>query len=212
MQEKFFEDWTHDEHWGWQQNRGVVGHNLKIAWNLMRMQSLKAKDAYLKFAEKIASTIPSIGGDTQRHGWYDVMERVRQPGQDVHRFAWHDRKAWWQQEQGILAFLILHGSLKKDEYLKQARESAAFYNAWFLDHDSGGVYFNVLANGLPFLMALSASGQPLDCGLPSFELCYLAAHTNLLITQKPRDSITRRSRALSRHILRVTPDRSAVKR
>ena len=23
--------------WGWQQNRAVVGHNLKIAWNLMRI-------------------------------------------------------------------------------------------------------------------------------------------------------------------------------
>ena len=32
------------------------------------------------------------------------------------------------------------------------RESAAFYNAFFLDHDDGGVYFNVLANGLPYLM------------------------------------------------------------
>jgi hypothetical protein len=30
-----------------------------------------------------------------------------------------------------------------------ARESAAFYNAFFLDHDDGGVYFNVLANGIP---------------------------------------------------------------
>ena len=33
VQEKFNEDWSHDYHWGWQQNRGVVGHNLKIAWN-----------------------------------------------------------------------------------------------------------------------------------------------------------------------------------
>ena len=26
--------------WGWQQNRAVVGHNLKIAWNLMRIHSV----------------------------------------------------------------------------------------------------------------------------------------------------------------------------
>ncbi|MGE5764801.1 MAG: AGE family epimerase/isomerase, partial [Mycobacterium leprae] len=36
VQERFFEDWSHDTEWGWQQNRAVVGHNLKIAWNLMR--------------------------------------------------------------------------------------------------------------------------------------------------------------------------------
>ena len=32
------EDWSHDNSWGWQQDRAVVGHNLKIAWNLMRIQ------------------------------------------------------------------------------------------------------------------------------------------------------------------------------
>ena len=37
VQEKFYDDWSHDTTWGWQQNRGVVGHNLKIAWNLMRI-------------------------------------------------------------------------------------------------------------------------------------------------------------------------------
>jgi mannose/cellobiose epimerase-like protein (N-acyl-D-glucosamine 2-epimerase family)/anti-anti-sigma regulatory factor len=209
VQEKFFEDWSHDEHWGWQQNRGVVGHNLKIAWNLMRMQGLKAKPEYLEFAEKIAATMPAIGGDTQRHGWYDVMERKLQPGQSVHRFAWHDRKAWWQQEQGILAYLILHGSLRKDEYLKQARESAAFYNAFFLDHDAGGVYFNVLANGLPFLMGTERfKGSHSMSGYHSFELCYLAAvYTNLLITKKPLDLYFKpKPGALEDNLLRVAPD------
>jgi len=27
----FFDDWSKDQTWGWQQNRAVVGHNLKIA-------------------------------------------------------------------------------------------------------------------------------------------------------------------------------------
>ena len=43
VQEKFFEDWSHDHTHMWQQNRGVVGHNLKIAWNLMRMYGAKAE-------------------------------------------------------------------------------------------------------------------------------------------------------------------------
>jgi len=40
--------------------------------------------------------------------------------------------------------------------------AAAFYNAHFLDHDDGGVYFNVLANGLPFLMGERFKGFSLD--------------------------------------------------
>ncbi len=209
VQEKFFEDWSHDYNWGWQQNRGVVGHNLKISWNLMRMQSLKPKDAYLKFAEKIAEIMPTVGGDRQRHGWYDVMERLTYKDQDVHRYAWHDRKAWWQQEQGILAYLILHGSLDNDVYLKHARESSAFYSAFFLDHDSGGVYFNVLANGTPYLMGTERlKGSHSMSGYHSFELCYLASvYTNLLITKKPMDFYFKpKPGGFKDNILRVSPD------
>jgi mannose/cellobiose epimerase-like protein (N-acyl-D-glucosamine 2-epimerase family) len=152
VNEKFHEDWTPDHHWGWQQNRAVTGHNLKIAWNLMRINSAFADTRFVDLANKIAGIMPTVGNDLQRGGWYDVMERTLKPGQERHRFVWHDRKAWWQQEQAILAYLILAGIGGKQEHLKLARESSAFYNAWFLDQDSGGVYFNVLANGLPYLL------------------------------------------------------------
>ena len=158
-------DYTHM----WQQNRGVIGHNLKIAWNLMRMHGEKPKPEYEAFARKIAEVMPAIGGDPQRGGWYDVMERKLGPNEERHRFGFHDRKAWWQQEQGILAYLILRGVLGGEEYLKFARESSAFYNAFFLDHDDGAVYFNVLANGMPYLMGTERlQGQPLDERLPLF--------------------------------------------
>ena len=89
----------------------MVGHNLKIAWNLMRMHHLKPNDAYVALARKIADVMPGVGSDRQRGGWYDVVERVLDKGQECHRFVWHDRKAWWQQEQAILAYFILAGSL-----------------------------------------------------------------------------------------------------
>ena len=99
VQEKFHEDWTPDRTWGWQQNRGVVGHNLKIAWNLTRIKSAFNEEGYSDFAAKIAELMPKAGGDLQRGGWYDVVERNLGENEKFHRFAWHDRKAWWQQEQ-----------------------------------------------------------------------------------------------------------------
>jgi len=209
VQEKFFEDWSHDQTWGWQQNRGVVGHNLKIAWNLMRMNSLRPKDKYVDFARKIAEVMPAAGSDQQRGGWYDVVERMLEDGETIHRFVWHDRKAWWQQEQAILAYLILHGVLKDPEYLSLARESAAFYNSMFLDHDDGGVYFNVLANGLPFLMGNERfKGSHSLSGYHSTELCYLSAvYTNLLITGQPMDFYFKPyPNGFKDNILRVSPD------
>jgi len=209
VQEKFFEDWSRDRTHMWQQNRGVVGHNLKIAWNLMRMQSLKAKPEYEALARKIAEVMPAIGGDQQRGGWYDVMERERKAGEDHYRFAFHDRKAWWQQEQGILAYLILNGVLGGDEYLRIARESAAFYNAFFLDHNDGAVYFNVLANGIAYLIGTERfKGSHSMSMYHSGELAYLAqVYTNLLITKQPLDLYFKPlPGAFKRNILRVSPD------
>ena len=115
------------------------------------------------------------------------MERKVAPGEELHRYAFHDRKAWWQQEQGILAYMILDGILGDEEYLKFAREGTSFYNAFFLDHDDGAVFFNVLANGIPYLMGTERfKGSHSMSGYHSFELSYLAqVYTNLLITKQP---------------------------
>ncbi len=209
VQEKFFEDWSHDTSHMWQQNRAVVGHNLKIAWNLMRMQSLKPKDAYVRFARTIAEHMPAAGGDAQRGGWYDVMERALEPGQERYRFAFHDRKAWWQQEQGILAYQILHGVLGDEAFLRHARESSAFYNAFFLDHDDGAIFFNVLANGVPYLLGTERlKGSHSMSMYHSGELCFLASvYTNLLITGAPLDLYFKPlPNGFVDRVLRVSPD------
>lgn len=209
VQERFFEDWRHDSSWGWQQDRAVVGHNLKIAWNLMRMYHVVPKPEYVALARKIAELMPDAGSDRQRGGWYDVVERTLKPGEKFYRFAWHDRKAWWQQEQAILAYLILHGSLKDEVYLKHAREAASFYNAFFLDHDDGGVYFNTLATGVPYLLGTERfKGSHSMSAYHSIELCYLGAtYTNLLITGEPMDFYFKpKPGGFKDNILRVSPD------
>lgn len=210
VQERFYEDWSHDKTWGWQQNRAVVGHNLKIAWNIMRMHHLKPKEKYTDLAEKIAGIMPEVGSDLQRGGWSDVVERTLESGENAHRFVWHDRKAWWQQEQAILAYLILAGSLGNPEYQRLARESAAFYNAWFLDYEAGGIYFNVLANGRPYLLGKTERGKGSHSmsGYHSFELAYLATvYTNLLITKQPMDLYFKpKPGGFKDNILRVCPD------
>ena len=73
VNEKIFEDWSPDPTFRWQQNCAVVGQNLKNAWNLMRTNSLKPKDAYVNLANKIADTMPAVGSDQQRCGWYDMV-------------------------------------------------------------------------------------------------------------------------------------------
>ncbi|TDQ46899.1 AGE family epimerase/isomerase [Actinorugispora endophytica] len=207
VQERFHDDWSPDRAHGWQQDRAVVGHNLKIAWNLTRMDLQRPDPAYTRLARHIADLMPGVGADPQRGGWYDVVERVAEPGLPTHRFTWHDRKAWWQQEQAILAYLVIAGQSGDPEYLRQAREAAAFYNAFFLDHDEGGVYFNVLAEGLPYLVGTERfKGSHSMSMYHSAELCFLAAvYGNLLIHGKPM-TLWFRPRPDAPRLLRVQPD------
>jgi mannose/cellobiose epimerase-like protein (N-acyl-D-glucosamine 2-epimerase family) len=209
VNERFNDDWTLDQTWGWQQNRAVVGHNLKIAWNLMRLHHMRPNDGFVALARKIGDIMPPIGSDRQRGGWYDVMNRALASEQEFYRFTWHDRKAWWQQEQAILAYLILAGSLGDEKSLRLAREAAAFYNAFFLDHDDGGVYFNVLANGLPYLMGTERfKGSHSMSNYHASELCYLSAvYINLLITKQPMDFYFKpQPGGFKNATLRVAPD------
>lgn len=210
VQEKFFDDWSKDQEWEWQQNRAVVGHNLKIAWNLMRFQAIKPKNLYKDVAEKIAGLMPKVGYDNQRFGWYDVVERVIKADQKFHRYAWHDRKAWWQQEQGILAYLILQGhNPKNKEYKKYADESATFYNAFFLDHNDGAVYFNVLANGVPYLLGNERfKGSHSMSAYHSTELCFLSTvYIDLMIKKRPLDLFFNPlPNGFKNRVLHVSPD------
>lgn len=209
VDERFHGDWTPDTTWGWQQDRGVVGHNLKIAWTLSRVHHLRPDARFDGLARRIADTMPDVGLDRQRGGWFDVLQRHRADGEPFHRHVWHDRKAWWQQEQAILAYLILGGSCGEERYLKQARESAAFYSTWFPDHDAGGVYFSVLANGIPYLLGTERlKGSHDMAGYHSFELCYLATvYTNLLVHDRPLDlHFKPRPDAYGDGTLRALPD------
>lgn len=209
VHERFHQDWTPDRTWGWQQDRAVVGHNLKIAWNLMRMNALRPKEAYRRLAASIGTRMPAAAGDRRRGGWYDVVERTRTDVSGNPRLVWHDRKAWWQQEQAILAYLILAGNTGDDLFRRYARESAAFYNAFFLDHDAGGVYFNVLADGMPYLRGIERQkGSHAMSVYHASELCLLATvYQRLLVDDEPLELWFRpRPDGFSDRILRVAPD------
>jgi mannose/cellobiose epimerase-like protein (N-acyl-D-glucosamine 2-epimerase family) len=207
VQERFHGDWTPDREWGWQQDRAVVGYNLKIAWNLMRMNAIRPSASYVELAERLGRTMPEVGSDRQRGGWYDVMERTMADGQEWHRQVWHDRKAWWQQEQAILAYLILAGNTGDADFLRHAREASSFYNSFFLDHDEGGVYFNVLADGNPYLLGTERlKGSHSMSMYHSSELCYLATvYQRLLLSGEPL-TLWFRPRPDADRVLRVAPD------
>jgi mannose/cellobiose epimerase-like protein (N-acyl-D-glucosamine 2-epimerase family) len=195
VNERFHDDWTPDHSYRWQKNTAVVGHNLKIAWNLTRcahffqMRAKKRQDSgktqeaaadqervnkCLGVARRLADRMAEVGLDQIRGGIFDNVERQPNSGMPT-QFAWNATKDFWQQEQGILAYLILHGATLNDQkYLELARESSAFWNLFFLDREGQGYFFRVTENGLPVIEDRFGMKGNHAIGYHAFELSYLA--------------------------------------
>lgn len=206
VNERFHADWSVDHSWGWQQNRAIVGHNLKIAWNMTRVAHYYRSRAALlrargeaangaaddeafageleRLARRLADDMAIAGIDLVRGGCFDAVERHPRKELPV-EFAWSNTKDFWQQEQAILAYLIVYGFSRNAEHLKLAREMMAFWNLFFLDHDNRGVFFRVSADGVPIIQGNYAqkAGHSV-AGYHSFELNYLA-HTYVCTYVRP---------------------------
>lgn len=192
--ERFHADWKPDLDYRWQKNRAVVGHNLKIAWNLTRCAfyfqtcAKRARDRghgdeadgydkrvarCLEIARKLADRMGEVGLDQIRGGIFDAVERQPSGGMPT-QFAWGATKDFWQQEQGILAYLILHGATGSQHYLRLARECSAFWNLFFLDIEHQGYFFRTTENGVPILSGQYGMRSSHAIGYHAFELAYLA--------------------------------------
>jgi hypothetical protein len=135
------------------------------------------------------------GYDQIRGGLYDAVEREPRNNLPI-EFTWGDTKYFWQQEQAILAYLILlsvtgdnepiaserevaaeqHSDLRAD-FLALSREMQAFWNLYFLDHDNCGVYFRVTGNGVPFIQGNYGNKAGHSTGYHAEELNYLVPLT-----------------------------------
>jgi hypothetical protein len=198
VNERFLADWTPDHSWDWQQNRGIVGHNLKISWNLTRCghyyryvanragldgsadeqtYSDKADRCYAA-AKKLGQNMEQVGVDLVRGGIFDALERKPSNGMPT-EFAWETTKDFWQQEQAILAYYIMAGINHQDadsaRFLMLARYCAAFWNLYFVDQDNRKIYFRTTESGAPVVQdGYGIQGGHAIAGYHSFELNFLA--------------------------------------
>jgi mannose/cellobiose epimerase-like protein (N-acyl-D-glucosamine 2-epimerase family) len=230
VNERFFRNWKPDHQWRWQQDRAVIGHNLKIAWNLTRVanyyycqveraESHKAAAEYkqfaqrlIKLADQLAIDMSEVGIDLFRSGVFDAVERHPEDGTFL-EFPWSNTKDFWQQEQGILAYLILYGCTHTDrdqrqDYLQLARELEAFWNLFFLDQDNKGIFFRVTDTGDPVIQGdYGKKGTHSISGYHAFELNYLAhIYNSVYVTKHPFCLYFKPGTNCRRRSLNVLPD------
>ena len=163
--------------WGWQQNRAVVGHNLKIAWNLMRIHHMRPQ-------RRLRRRWPTRSPDDARGRQRPAARRLVRRGRA--RSASRATRATplhLARPQGVVAAgagdprLPDHGRLDRR---RRARSASAARRPPSTTPSSStttraSVYFNVLANGIPYLLGTERQkGSHSMAGYHSFELAYLA--------------------------------------
>ena len=231
VNERFLQNWKPDHSWRWQQDRAVVGHNLKIAWNLTRVANYyyyvadglaespkEAQEAkqfatkLMNLADRLGMNMAEVGLDLFRSGVFDVVERHPSEGLFA-EFPWGNTKDFWQQEQGILAYLILYGCSGSDrdqkrDYLQLARELAAFWNLFFLDQDNKGIFFRVTESGEPVIEGIHGrKGGHSISGYHAFELSYLAhIYISTYVAKRPFCLYFKPNANCRRRSINVLPD------
>lgn len=222
VNEKFFKDWKPDKNWRWQQDRAVVGHNLKIAWNMTRVanyyycqdsEELKQlADKLMQLADKLGNSMVETGIDLFRGGLFDAVERNPKNGMPI-EFPWNNTKDFWQQEQAILAYFILYGCSNEDkdqrnEYLQLAQETASFWNLFFLDRENKGIYFRVTDSGVPVVQGeYGNKGSHSISGYHSFELNFLAhIYISSYVTKEPFCLYFKPNKNCRQRSINVLPD------
>lgn len=138
---------------------GNIGGNLKVVWVLLRaIEDLppELESAAHTQADRIYNNLLHCGAwDTLRGGWFEVMFRESPAGLPADHM-WDTNKVWWQQEEGVMASLLLHLVDREQSHLEMARDCLRFWLTYFVDRPNGGVFDTVSIDGWPI------NGLPLN--------------------------------------------------
>lgn len=131
---------------------GNVGSNNKVIWSLLRAWDIlppTSQNKAMKAINSIHNKMQKTGAwDKLRGGWFDVLKRGKS-NNGTAEHMWHSNKVWWQQESGILGYLIYYMKTGDDKLLRIAQNGMLFWCTNFIDYVNGGVFDTVSCDGNP---------------------------------------------------------------
>lgn len=138
----------YDSHWNIDpsETMTIMGHVLKTAWCLGRINLISPEPEYVTVAEDLVADVWNNGGyDFGLGGPYKDFNRITG---DMLMWGNPDTtKAWWQMEQAITAGLMLYANTGNTAYLDMADETTHFFARYFVDHVYGEVYADRTRSG-----------------------------------------------------------------
>jgi mannobiose 2-epimerase len=116
-----------------------VGHNIEVAWMLLRCYLLTGKPEQLEAAKRITAKIESAGVFNSSNIWLTTTSRFwSRYGTDTY---------WWVQAYGNMYNQYLFHIFKKDKYIHEFQRGAAFWDSAFMDKKHGDTFFSVGLSG-----------------------------------------------------------------
>lgn len=115
-----------------------VGHNIELAWLLLRLHALTGTDAYqheaLRLSDALRERALAASGAWVTH----LMLPELQPSA---------ASSWWMQAYGNMFALALHEATGEASALDDFRRGAAFWNRAFIDSTYGGAVLKTTLQG-----------------------------------------------------------------
>ena len=117
-----------------------TGHNIEVAWTLLRLYMINGQEDYLDRAKKLADQLHRSGFDAAHGMWYATIGN-NQP--KVHSEYTH----WWIQAYGQMLDLCLARLYPEGDYITDFLKGAEFWDTYLLDKPRGDTYLSVLLDG-----------------------------------------------------------------
>ncbi|MBP6794890.1 MAG: AGE family epimerase/isomerase, partial [Saprospiraceae bacterium] len=137
--ESFDNDWVYQQP-GARESEINIGHNIEVAWSLLRLYTLNQRQEYLKSATTLADKIHHYGFNPVTGMWIATVGREKP-------FMHSDYTYWWIQVYGNMFDLYLNRIYPDQQYLNHFEKGASFWNTYFLDKVNGDTHFSVFEDG-----------------------------------------------------------------
>ena len=166
--EKYDSDWVVDSG----ETLTIMGHVLKTAWCLARINQIAPDPAYLSAAEDLVAHVLDNAYDHEFGGPY--KDYNRNTGQMQLWGIADTTKAWWQMEQAVVAGLELFRTTGNETYLEMADGTIDFFMRYFQDPLNGEVYSDRTRYGEGIPQWGDHKGDGYKAAYHSIELGYYA--------------------------------------
>lgn len=115
-----------------------VGHNIELAWLLLRLHTLTETNAYEREALRLSDALRDRALTASGAWVTHLMLPDLQPATE---------SSWWMQAYGNMFALALHEATGDASALEDFRRGAAFWNRAFIDSTYGGAVLKTTLQG-----------------------------------------------------------------